>query len=71
MRSIHVDAKGTYGSRRMHREMQGRGHNLGLNRVEGLMREYGIRICHKRRFRAMTDSKHSMPLAQNPPERNF
>ena len=71
MRSIHAEVKGAYGSRRMHREMQGRGHRIGLSRVERLMREHGIRARHKRRFKATTDSKHSMPVAPNLLERNF
>jgi putative transposase len=55
----------------MHREMQGRGHRIGLSRVERLMREHGIRARHKRRFKATTDSKHSMPVAPNLLARNF
>ena len=35
------------------------------------MRENGIRARHKRRFKATTDSKHSMPVAPNLLARNF
>jgi len=56
MKSIHAQVKAAYGSRRMHRELQGRGHRIGLRRVERLMRENGIRARHKRRFKATTDS---------------
>jgi hypothetical protein len=35
------------------------------------MRENGIRARHKRRFKATTDSKHSMPVADNLLARNF
>lgn len=71
MRAIHAQVKAAYGSRRMHRELQGRGHRIGLTRVERLMREHGIRARHKRRFRATTDSKHSMPVADNLLARDF
>ena len=71
MKSIHAEVKAAYGSRRMHRELQGRGHRIGLSRVERLMRGQGIRARHKRRFKATTDSKHSMPVAPNLLERNF
>jgi len=71
MSSIHAEFKGAYGSRRMHRELQARGHRIGLRRVERLMREHGIRARHKRRFKATTDSKHSMPVAENLLARNF
>lgn len=71
MKSIHAEVKAAYGSRRMHRELQGRGHRIGLRRVERLRREHGIRARHKRRDKATTDSKHSMPVAPNLLTRNF
>lgn len=71
MKSIHAEVKAAYGSRRMHRELQGRGHRIGLRRVERLMRDNGIRARHKRRYKATTDSKHSMPVADNLLARNF
>ena len=71
MKSIHAQVKAAYGSRRMHRELQGRGQRIGLRRVERLMRENGIRARHKRRSKAKTDSKHSLPVADNLLARNF
>jgi len=63
MKAIHAEVKGAYGSRRMHRELKGRGYCIGLTRVERLMRDNGIRARHKRRYKARTDSRHSMPVA--------
>lgn len=71
MKAIHAEFKGAYGSRRMHRELQDRSHRIGLRRVERLMREHGIRARHKRRYKATTDSKHSLPVAPNLLARNF
>jgi putative transposase len=71
MKAIHVEVKGAYGSRRMHRELKGRGQRIGLARIERLMRDNGIRARHKRRYKATTDSKHSMPVADNLLQRNF
>jgi transposase InsO family protein len=71
IKSVHAQVKAAYGSRRIHRELQGRGHHIGLHRVEWLMREHGIRARHKQRFKATTDSKHSLPVAANLLERNF
>jgi putative transposase len=71
MKAIHAEVRAAYGSRRMHRELKGRGHRIGLTRVERLMREHGIRARHKRRFKATTDSKHSMPVADNLLNRDF
>jgi putative transposase len=71
MKAIHAEVKGAYGSRRMYLELKGRGHRIGLARIERLMREHGIRARHKRRYKATTDSKHSMPVADNLLQRNF
>lgn len=71
IKSIHAEVKGAYGSRRMHRELRARGYHIGLRRVERLMRDHGIRARHKRRYKATTDSKHTMPVAENLLARNF
>lgn len=71
IRAIHAEVKGAYGSRRMHRELKERGYRIGIGRVERLMREGGIRARHKRRYKATTDSRHSMPVAENLLARNF
>jgi transposase-like protein len=52
------------------RELQGRGHRIGLRRLERLMRGT-VFARHKRRFKATTDSKPSMPVAPNLVARNF
>jgi len=71
MRSIHAQFKGAYGSPRMHRELRDRGYRVGRTRVERLMRENGIRARHKRRWKATTDSRHALPVAQNRVARDF
>ena len=71
MRAIHAEVKCAYGSPRMLDELRGRGFRVGKTRVERLMREHGIRARHKRRCKATTDSKHSLPVAENLLERNF
>jgi putative transposase len=55
----------------MVRELRGRGIPASKPRVERLMREYGIRARHKRRYKATTDSKHKLPIAENLLDRNF
>ena len=50
LHSIHAEVKAAYGSRRMHKELQSRGHRIGLSRVERLMREHGIRAAPQAAF---------------------
>ena len=71
IRAIHQEIKGAYGSPRMMRELRSRGFPAGKERVERLMRENGIRGRHKRRYKATTDSQHTLPVAANLLERNF
>jgi putative transposase len=71
IRAIHAQFKGAYGSPRIHEELRDRGHRVGKARVERLMRVHGIRARHKRRWKATTDSKHDLPVAQNLVAREF
>ena len=71
IRAIHAELKGSYGSPRITKELRDRGFPASKGRVERLMRENGIRARHKRRFKATTDSKHSLPVAPNLLDRNF
>jgi len=71
IRAIHARTKGAYGSPRMYDELKDAGHPVGKRRVERLMREHGLKARHKRRFKATTDSKHSLPIAPNVLDRKF
>jgi putative transposase len=71
IQAIHKELKGAYGSPRMVRELRGRGIPASKPRVERLMRENDIRGRHKRRYKATTDSKHKLPIAENLLDRNF
>ena len=65
IRAIHAELKGAYGSPRMVREIRGLGFPASKARIERLMPENGIRARHKRRYKATTDSQHSLPVAPN------
>ncbi len=71
IQAIHAEVKGAYGSPRMLRELRARGFPASQERVERLMREHGIRARHKRRYKATTDSKHGLSVADNLLARDF
>jgi len=71
IREIHAETKAAYGSPRIYLELKSRGFPVGKGRVERLMRENGLRGRHKRRFKATTDSKHTLPVAPNRLDQNF
>ena len=71
IQEVHRASRGTYGSPRMHVELQAREFRVGRHRVARLMRENGITARFKRPFRRTTDSSHSLAVAPNHLDRNF
>ncbi len=71
IRSIYKEFKGAYGAPRVVKELRSRRFSASKRRVERLMRENGIHARHKRRYKVTTDSKHSLPVADNLLARNF
>jgi putative transposase len=71
IREIHAKTKAAYGSPRIYQELKERDIPVSKGRVERLMRENDLRGRHKRRFKATTDSKHSLPVAPNRLDQNF
>jgi putative transposase len=68
---IHAEVKGRYGSPRMTVELNDRGHDCTENTVANLMKTHGIRAKTPKRFVRTTDSRHSLPVADNILDRQF
>jgi len=68
---VHAEVKGRYGSPRMTAELNARGHDCTENTVARLMKTHGIRAKAVRRFVRTTDSRHSLPVAENLLGRDF
>jgi len=68
---VHAEAKGRYGSPRVHAELTARGVACGVNTVAKVMRANGIRAKTSRRFVRTTDSRHGLPVAENVLGRDF
>lgn len=72
MKTIHQDRDmKNYGSPRMHQELVSRGYRISENTVARLMRVHGLRAVSSRKFRVTTDSRHSLPVAENVLNREF
>jgi putative transposase len=72
VRAVHAEAKGRYGSPRVHAELNARGHDCCVNTVARLMRDEGIAAKTARQFRpTTTDSGHGLPVADNLLGRQF
>jgi putative transposase len=61
--AIHQTSRGTYGSPRVHAELQAAGERCGRRRVARLMRVAGLRGCHgqRRRVRTTTPDRQATP----------
>jgi transposase InsO family protein len=64
-------SRGRYGSPNIHEDLREWGYRCGRKRVARLMREAGIRSKSVRRFRVTTQSKHTLPVAENLLQRDF
>jgi putative transposase len=72
IRRIHAQHRERYGAPRIHAELRAEGHAVSRKRVARVMRQHGIRARASRRFRVCTtDSKHSLPVAENLLDQNF
>jgi transposase InsO family protein len=61
----------SYGSRRLSKALQQQGLPVGRFRVRTLMKRHDIRPVWKPRFVHTTDSRHTLPVAENLLERQF
>ncbi len=60
-----------YGSRRVMHTLRAKGLRIGRHRVRTLMREMDLRTNWKRKFVSTTDSRHTLPVAENVLDRQF
>jgi transposase InsO family protein len=71
IRVFHAASHGIYGSPKIHRDLIDDGVRCGKNRVARIMREAGIRSRRKKKFKATTNSRHRLPVAENLLDQDF
>ena len=71
IKAVHMKSGRTYGSPRICHALRKEGVLCGENRVARIMRYDGIRAKTTKKFKATTDSKHTMPVAENLLNREF
>jgi putative transposase len=67
----HQAARGSYGPKRLRTALLHLGHSASLSSVKRLRRRLNLRCVGKKRWVCTTDSKHSLPIAENLLEQRF
>lgn len=68
---IHEKKRRTCGCRKMTKEIQRSGKRINHKRIERLMKAEGIRSKLAKKFKATTNSRHNLPVAENLLNRDF
>ena len=71
IRAIFKQHKGSYGSRRILKQLRLEGHLIGRYKVRRRMRLLGLKAKVRRRYKVTTESRHSFAVAANILNRNF
>jgi putative transposase len=65
IKAAHKRTRETYGPERLQHELKAQGVSVGICRIRRIRKKLGIRCKQKRKFKATTDSKHALPVAEN------
>jgi putative transposase len=71
IRAAHKRTRQTYGPERLQRDLSDNGVLVGVHRIKRIRRKLGLRCRQKRKFKATTDSRHSLPVAENLLDQQF
>lgn len=65
IKAAHRRTRETYGPERLQQDLAAHGVHVGRHRIKRLRRKLGLRCRQKRRFKATTNSGHTLPVAAN------
>jgi len=71
IKESHKNSRRAYGSPRITDELRSKGTRCGENRVARIMKVNGIVAKTAKKFKATTNSKHNLPVAENLLNQNF
>jgi transposase InsO family protein len=71
IKAVHAASRGIYGSPKIHRLLRRDGETVNHKRVARLMKEQDIKAKRVKKAKRTTDSRHSLPVAENVLARDF
>lgn len=65
IKAAHKRTRQTYGSERLQYDLAEQGVRVGICRIKRIRKKLGLRCKQKRKFKATTNSRHRLPIAEN------
>jgi len=65
IKAAHKRTREVCGPERLQRDLVEHGVQVGICRIKRIRKKFGIRCKQKRKFKATTDSKHTLPVAED------
>ena len=65
IKAAHTRTRQTFGPQRLQRDLESHGVKVGLFRIRRIRKKLGIRCKQKKKFKATTNSQHTLPVAEN------
>ena len=65
IRAAHKRSRETFGPERLQKDLAKHGVKVGTFRIRRIRKKLGIRCKQKKKFTATTDSRHTLPVAEN------
>ena len=65
IKAAHKRTRQTYGPERLQHELAEHGIRVGICRIKRIRKKLGLSCKQKRKFKATTDSRHKLPVAEN------
>ncbi len=65
IKAAHKRTRQVYGAEKLQYDLAEYGIQVGICRIKRIRRKLGIHCKQKRKFKATTDSKHTLPVAEN------
>ena len=63
--AAHKRTRETYSAERLQTDLASHGVCVGVHRIRRIRRKLGLRCKQKKKFKATTDSRHNLPVAEN------
>lgn len=71
IKAAHKKSRGSHGPAKLQRDLAEEGIKAGECRIRRIRKKLGIRCVQKKKYKATTDSKHILPVAENLLNQNF